>query len=34
LSKEFELCAYGLNEARKEWERREPGGHWQLVVFN
>ena len=25
--------AYGLNEARKEWERREPGGPWQLVVF-
>jgi hypothetical protein len=34
LSEEFELCAYGLNEARKEWERREPGGEWQLVVFN
>ena len=34
LSEEFELCAYGLNEARKEWERREPGGDWQLVVFN
>jgi hypothetical protein len=34
LSQEFELCAYGLSEARKEWERREPGGPWQLVVFN
>ncbi len=34
LSQEFELCAYGLNEARREWERREPGGPWQLVVFN
>jgi hypothetical protein len=33
LSQEFELCAYGLNEARKEWERREPGGPWQLIVF-
>ncbi len=33
LSQEFEICAYGLNEARKEWERREPGGPWQLVVF-
>lgn len=34
LSQEFELCAYGLNEARKEWERRDPGGPSQLVVFN
>jgi hypothetical protein len=33
LSHEFELCAYGLNEVRKEWERREPGGP-SLVVFN
>jgi hypothetical protein len=34
LSHQFELCAYGLSEARKEWERREPGDSWQLVVFN
>lgn len=34
LSHEFELCAYGLSEARKEWERRDPGGDGQLVVFN
>jgi len=34
LSEEFELCAFGLNEARKEWERRDSGGSWQLVVFN
>jgi hypothetical protein len=34
LSQEFELCAFGLGEARKEWERRDPGGGWQLVVFN
>jgi hypothetical protein len=34
LSEEFELCAYGLNEARKEWERRDPGGVWQLMLFN
>ena len=34
LSQEFELCAFGLSEARKEWERREPGGQWGLVVFN
>ena len=34
LSAEFELCAYGLNEVRKEWERRDPGGPWQLLVVN
>lgn len=34
LSNEFELCAFGLNEARKEWERRDAEGGWQLVVFN
>jgi hypothetical protein len=34
LSYEFELCAYGLTEVRKEWERRDPGGQWQLLVFN
>ncbi len=34
LSHQFELCAYGLSEARKEWERRDSGGSWQLVVFN
>ncbi len=34
LSQEFELCAYGLNEARKEWERRDGDGGWRLVVFN
>jgi len=30
LSEEFELCAFGLSEARKEWERRDGGG---LVVI-
>lgn len=34
LSHEFELCAFGLNEVRKEWERRDPGGSAQLMVFN
>jgi hypothetical protein len=34
LSREFEICALGLNEARKEWERRDADGGWQLVVFN
>lgn len=24
LSDEFELCAYGLNHVRREWERRNP----------
>ena len=24
LSSDFELCAYGLNQVRKEWERRDP----------
>jgi hypothetical protein len=33
LSEEFELCAFGLSEARKEWERRDDG-EWQLVLFN
>src|SRR5438876_1044672 len=29
LSDEFELCAYGLNQVRREWERTNPGetGH-------
>jgi hypothetical protein len=34
LSLQFELCAYGLNEARREWERRDPDGPWHLVVIN
>ena len=25
LSDEFELCAYGLNQVRREWERAQPG---------
>src|SRR5947209_15600962 len=25
LSHEFELCAYGLNQVRREWERVQPG---------
>ena len=25
LSQEFELCAYGLNRVRHEWERAQPG---------
>lgn len=36
LSNEFEVCAFGLSEARKEWERRDldAGGEGRLVVFN
>ncbi len=26
LSREFELCAYGLGEVRREWERRDEDG--------
>jgi hypothetical protein len=26
LSEEFELCAYGLNQVRREWERQRPEG--------
>jgi hypothetical protein len=26
LSNEFELCAYGLNQVRREWERQTPAG--------
>ncbi len=26
LSHDFELCAYGLGEVRREWERRDPEG--------
>jgi hypothetical protein len=25
LSEDFELCAYGLNQVRREWERDQPG---------
>jgi hypothetical protein len=33
LSHEFELCAFGLNEVRREWERRDPddGDHGPLL---
>jgi len=32
LSHDFEMCAYGLNEVRREWERRDPGG--SLLLSN
>jgi hypothetical protein len=31
LSHDFEMCVYGLGEARREWERRDEGGQWPLV---
>jgi hypothetical protein len=32
LSEEFELCAYGLTEVRREWERsRPPEGHGPVI---
>lgn len=30
LSEEFELCAYGLNQVRREWERAQPESARQL----
>jgi hypothetical protein len=32
LSDQFELCAYGLNQVRREWERREPGAARQQLL--
>ncbi|HVX13732.1 MAG TPA: hypothetical protein VHC22_21300 [Pirellulales bacterium] len=34
LSHDFELCAYGLGEVRREWERRdsEPGSAGQILI--
>ena len=31
LSVQFELCAYGLNQVRREWERRNPGDAGQVA---
>lgn len=33
LSDEFELCAYGLGEARREWERRDDEGDAQIPLW-
>lgn len=33
LSHEFELCAYGLGEVRREWERRDPDVPDGVVVL-
>ncbi|MEX0712962.1 MAG: hypothetical protein WD278_11470 [Pirellulales bacterium] len=36
LSHDFELCAYGLGELRREWERRDPdaGGPTRPILIN
>ena len=28
LSEQFELCAYGLNQVRREWEKQPPAAPW------
>ena len=33
LSSQFEMCAYGLSEVRREWERREDGPD-SLMLLN
>jgi hypothetical protein len=33
LSRQFELCAQGLSEARKEWERRDAAGDSPLPIL-
>jgi hypothetical protein len=32
LSFQFEMCAYGLGEVRREWERRDTGDTPKLVI--
>ncbi len=32
LSHEFEMCAYGLREIRREWERRDDGHSGMLLI--
>ncbi|PQO26959.1 hypothetical protein C5Y96_19475 [Blastopirellula marina] len=32
LSHEFELCAYGLGEVRREWERRDQEGDSRQII--
>lgn len=34
LSTQFELCAYGLREVRREWDRREDEGPFEPIVIN
>ena len=34
LSEQFELCAYGLREVRREWDRRDDDGPFEPIVIN
>ena len=34
LSRQFELCAYGLREIRREWERRDDDGFAKPLLIN
>ncbi len=34
LSDEFELCAYGLGEIRREWERRDDEGSSPVILVD
>ena len=34
LSHDFEMCAFGLGEVRREWERRDGGDTSALLVIN
>lgn len=33
IAEEFDLCAYGLGEVRREWERRDAGGADDVPVI-
>ena len=33
LSDQFELCAYGLGEVRREWERRDDAGDAPFMIW-
>lgn len=32
LSESFELCAYGIQEVRREWERSDPGAQGPIII--
>lgn len=32
MSEQFEMCAYGLREIRREWERKDADGDTQLLL--
>lgn len=34
LSREFEMCAYGLGEVRREWERHDPDASSLPLLWN